>query len=117
MRPEAGFQRHRARRHIQKEEEKEQTQQKNKGGRGGREVLCKWVESHEPKMNTSMMSQSAWLTDKASEKKKKKAAKGVELSEAVAASLKTRNVELGGSEGALPAPAQREEVQLEPAVK
>ena len=83
-----------------KKKKKDKRSKKNKGGRGGggRGVVRKWVESHEPKTNTSMVSQSAWLTDNASEKKKKKkkAVKGVELSEAVAASLKTRNVELGG---------------------
>ena len=83
-----------------KKKKKDKRNKKGKGGRstGGRGVVRKWVESHEPKTNTSMVSQSAWLTDEVSEKKKekKKVTQGLDLTESVRQSLKNYNVNLEG---------------------
>lgn len=85
---------------TRKKKRKDKRGKKNKGGRsmGGRAVVRKWVESHEPKTNTSMVSQSAWLTDELPEKKKekKKVERGVELPETVRSSLRTFNVHVQG---------------------
>jgi hypothetical protein len=85
---------------TRKKKQKNKRGKKNKGSRstGGRAVVRKWVESHEPKTNTSMVSQSAWLTDEVPEKKKehKKVDRGVEIPDTVRSSLRTFNVQVQG---------------------
>ena len=82
-----------------KRKRRKDRRKKGKGrSTGGRPVVRKWVESSEPKtVNTSNISQSAWLTEEPGPKKKeKKKEEGKEVSQKVRDSLINYNLDLKG---------------------